>query len=138
MRLHLCAADQGAGDAGAEELDQYQARPDNAAEHLLESRGARRLQEGILEVRVGTAAPRRYRRLDRPGAGRASSDHVRARCIGWSADWVDLLDPAARSLGPCRVATHENADATVSPARSPAGTDAGAGRTSPFWREHAD
>ena len=45
MRLHLCAADQGAGHARAEELGQYQARPDHAAEHLLESRRARRLQE---------------------------------------------------------------------------------------------
>ena len=79
VRLHLCAADQGAGHARAEELGQYQARPDHAAEHLLEGRRARRLQKSVLEVRAGPAAARRYRGPDRLGDDRASSDHVRAR-----------------------------------------------------------
>ena len=103
VRLHLCAADQGAGDARAEELGQHQARPDHAAEHLLEGRRARRLQKSVLEVRAGTAASRRYRGPDRPGDDRTSSDHVCARRIGRPAERVELFDPAARSLGPCRV-----------------------------------
>ena len=34
---------------------------------------------------------------------RASSDQVRARGIGWSAERIELFGPAARGLGPCRV-----------------------------------
>ncbi len=56
VRLHLFAADQGAGDLRAEELGQHQARADHAPEHLLERRRARRLQEGVLEVCAGPAA----------------------------------------------------------------------------------
>ena len=138
VRLHLCAADQGAGDARAEELGQYQARPDHAAEHLLESRRARRLQKSVLEVRARTAASRRYRGPDRPGDDRTSSDHVRARRIGRSAERIELFDPAARGLGPCRVKAHENAGAAVPLARSLAGADAGACRARPLRREHAD
>ena len=103
VRLHLCAADQGAGHARAEELGQHQARPDHAEEHLLESRRARRLQEGVLEVCAGAIAAWRYRGADSLLAARPSSDHVRACRIGRSAERVELFDPAARSLGPCRV-----------------------------------
>ena len=40
----------------AEELGQYQARPDHAAQHFLEGRRARRLPEGVLEVCARPAA----------------------------------------------------------------------------------
>ena len=69
---------------------------------------------------------------------RTSSDHVCARGLGRPAERVELFDPAARSLGPCRVASHENAGAAVPPARSLAGADAGACRARPFRRQHAD
>ena len=115
MRLHLFAADQGAGVARAEELGQHQARPDHAPEHLLESRRARRLPKSVLEVRARPAPSRRYRGPDRPGADRTSPDHVRACRVGRSAERVELFDPAARGLGPCRVANHENAGAAVPP-----------------------
>src|SRR6185369_13005357 len=119
MRLHLFTADQGAGQPRAEELGQYQARADHAPEHLLESRRARRLQKSVLEVRPRLASPRRYRGPDRSGDDRTSSDHVCACRISRPAERVELLDPAARGLGPCRVKTNENASAAVPPARSP-------------------
>ena len=52
-------------DAAAEELGQYQARPDHAAQHLLEGRRARRLPESVLEICAGPAAARRHRGSDR-------------------------------------------------------------------------
>ena len=55
---------EGAGNAGAEELGQHQARPDHAAEYFLESRRARRLQARVLEICAGAAAPRRHRGPD--------------------------------------------------------------------------
>ena len=45
-----------AGHAGADDLGQHQARPDHAAQHLLEGRRARRLPERVLEVRAAAAA----------------------------------------------------------------------------------
>ncbi len=77
-RLHLCQPAQGAGDGGAEELGQYQARADHASQYLLADRRARRLPEGVLEIRVAPHEARRHRRADLGGHGRASSDHVRA------------------------------------------------------------
>ena len=52
------------------------------AEHLLEGRRARRLQEGVLEIRAAAAAARRYRRPDLGGAGRAPSDQICAPGFG--------------------------------------------------------
>ena len=54
--------------AGAEELGQYQARPDHAAQYFLEGRRARRLPEGVLEIRAAAAAAGRHRGPDRFGA----------------------------------------------------------------------
>ena len=88
---------------GDEELGQYQARPDHAAQYLLEGRRARRLPEGVLEIRAAAAAAGRHRGPDRFGDDRASSDHVRARSLGRSAERIELFDPAARGLGSCRV-----------------------------------
>ena len=48
---------------------------------------------------------------------RASSDHVRARGLGRPAERLELFDPAARGLGPCRVTAHENAGAAAPFAR---------------------
>ena len=52
MRLHLRQPAESARQPRDEELGQYQARPDHAAQHLLEGRRARRLQEGVLEIRA--------------------------------------------------------------------------------------
>ncbi len=65
VRIHLCQPAQGPGQPGVEELGQYQARTDHAAQHLLEGRRARRLQAGVLEIRAGAAAAWRHRGSDR-------------------------------------------------------------------------
>ena len=87
---------------------------------------------------LGRLRLRRYRGPDRPGADRTSPDHVRACGVGRSAERVELFDPAARGLGPCRVANHENARRRRPPARRFAGTDAGARRPRPGRGEHDD
>ncbi len=78
---------------------------DHAAQYLLADRRARRLQEGVLEVRAWTTAPRRPRRPDRVDHDRASSHQVRARGLRRPAERIELFDPAARGLGSSRVAT---------------------------------
>ena len=64
-------------------------------------------RQGVLEVRAGPAAARRHRGPDRLDDDRASSDHVRARGVGRPAERLELFDPAARGVGPCRVTDDE-------------------------------
>src|SRR5450631_291607 len=103
MRIHLRQPGEGAGRPGAQNLAQYQAWPDHAAQYLLESRRARRLQEGVLEICTAPAAAGRYRGPDWFGHDRAPSDYIRASGLGWSAERVELFNQAARGLGPRRV-----------------------------------
>src|SRR3954465_13885558 len=88
MRLHLSEEDQGSGIARAEKLGQRQARLDHAEEHLLESRGARRLHKGFLEVCAGPIAAWRYRGIDSLLSARPSPDHVRTRRVRRSAECI--------------------------------------------------
>ena len=60
-------------------------------------------RQGVLEIRAAAAAARRHRGPDRVDDDRASSDHVRARGLGRPAERLELFDPAARGVGPCRV-----------------------------------
>ena len=99
---------------GTEELGQYQARADHAAQYFLEGRRARRLPEGVLEIRARAPAPRRHRGPDRLGDDRASPDHVRARSLWRQAERLELFAQAARGLGSCRVNGDEARRAAVS------------------------
>ena len=104
MRVHLREPDKSAGQPGEEKLGQYQARADHAAESVLEGRRARRLPEGVLEVRVGAAAQRRHRRLAGLVDHRPPLDRFRTRGLERSAERLELFAQAARSDGAGRVA----------------------------------
>src|SRR2546430_3939061 len=136
--LHLCEPAAAARDRAAEELGQYQARPDHASQYLLEGRRARRLPEGILEIRMVAAAARRYREPDFRDADRASFDHVRARSVGRPAERIELFAAAAPGLRSRRVTGYENAGAVVPFVGRFAGFDAGARRARPGRRQPAD
>src|ERR1700726_2388173 len=99
--LHLRQPAAGTRDPRAEKLDQYQARADHAPEYLLEGRRTWRLPESVLEICLIAAAAWRHRRADFLGAGRAPSDHVRARGFGRPAERLELFDPASRSIRSC-------------------------------------
>ena len=85
-------------------LGQYQARPDHAAQHLLEGRRARRLQARVLEVRAAAGCARG------DIEGLIGSTLIAHHLIMFAraaserpAERIELFDPAARGLRPCRV-----------------------------------
>src|SRR5258707_13067375 len=96
VRFHLCQQVEGAGECGTEELGQYQARTDHAAQDFLEGRCTQRLPQGVLEVCAVASAAWRSGSPDRPGPVRPSPDLVRARSICLPAVRVLHFAPTTR------------------------------------------
>src|SRR6185437_1421702 len=74
---HLSKADS-ATHVPADVVAEYQARPDHAAQHLLEGRRARRLQACVLEIRAAPAGARGDRISHQLDPGCPSPYYVRA------------------------------------------------------------
>src|SRR3981081_187700 len=136
--FHLCPPVAAAVDRGAEDLGQYQARPDHAPEDFLEGRRAWRLPESLLEICVVALKARRYREFDFRDVDRAPPDHLRACGLSTSAECIELLDTAARGIRSCRVTMNENAGTLVPFPNGPARFDAGARRAWPGRGKAAD
>src|SRR5260370_1338175 len=101
VRFHLCQQVEGAGEPATEELGQYQARTDHAAQDFLEGRCTQRLPQGVLEVCAGASAAWRSGRPDRPGPDRPSPDLVLARSF-WRAVPAVLVSLRSSSAMACR------------------------------------
>ncbi len=94
-RKHLAEPAEAAGKQGAARAEEHPARSGNAHQDFLDAWRASRLSPQLLEIYLALAEARRSRIHHRDISLRASSRHVRTRCLRWPHQCLALCARAA-------------------------------------------